>query len=94
MDRITIDRLKRLYTSPDFIGSFGSAKRFQMALKDQLNLKVPMRKIESMLRSIPERISMQAIKNVNQTRCYIVRGNKQLIEADVCLMPKYLEDNG
>ena len=75
-----------LYQNTDFPGSFSGARTFQMFLKTDKNVDIPISKIYSLLKQMPLYIMNQKRVRKFPRRKYVVTSFGQVVQADLAEM--------
>ncbi len=83
---LTDSEIKEKYTDPDFFGAFSGGRNFQSFLKTDLNEDVPLKRIYSILKTLPFYLISQRPVRRFPRRQYSVAGFGDLIQADIAYM--------
>ena len=83
------NELIQLYQDVEFPGSFSGARNFQMFLKTDKNVDVPLSKIYSLLKQIPLYIMNQKRIRTFPRRNYVVTSFGQVAQADLAEMTMF-----
>jgi hypothetical protein len=83
---ISSEEILKLWTNPDFSGSFRGIRTFKVLLKTDLNIDVPEKRLYSILRKNPVYLIHQKVARNFDRRHYDVRFYGELVQADIAYM--------
>lgn len=83
---ISDTKLLKLWRDPSFNGSFRGARTFQVLLKTDLNIDVPLRRLYKVLAKDQIYLIHQKVHNIFPRRHYIVHNYGELCQMDIAHM--------
>jgi hypothetical protein len=83
---ITSEEILKLWTNPDFSGSFRGIRTFKVLLKTDLNIDVSEKRLYSILKNNPVYLIHHKVARNFERRHYDVRFYGELVQADIAYM--------